>query len=105
MTYPLPPPPPYNSTSSASSSRTLSPGYSSDPLEGEQRLEYRPRVGVEVMSTRRDGIFVHKLEHGTLVLDGQDKGASMPSYGRQSTVSGTLFLQNTELVSEVTIKV
>ncbi|KAG7098286.1 hypothetical protein E1B28_000249 [Marasmius oreades] len=84
-------PPPYSASSP-------SPGYSSDPAHNERRLVYQRRP---LYDTVRDGIFVHKEDKVTLILDSQIQGTTLPEYGRRSVVSGTIILDEPQVIAEV----
>ncbi|KAF9257957.1 hypothetical protein L218DRAFT_1005570 [Marasmius fiardii PR-910] len=87
-------PPPYSLSSPA-------PDYSSDPAHNEQRLAYQRRP---LYDTSRNGIFVHKEDKATLILDNQIQGTTLPEYGRRSTVSGTLIFDEPHVVAEVKLE-
>ncbi|KAL0960782.1 hypothetical protein HGRIS_005803 [Hohenbuehelia grisea] len=77
------------------------PEYSFDPLSGEQRLEHTPRPGSRPTPT---GVFIRKAKKVTVVLQDQEDDARIPSFGRHAVVSGSLCLEQPEVVSEVIVK-
>lgn len=100
QTFPLP-----MCTSSLPPSYDSSPAplYSAEPRSTERRIHFRPRaVGLRA---NRDGIYVQKLNDLTLVLNGQEKNATRPAYGRSGLVSGSLHIDSSQSISAVTIKV
>ncbi len=87
-------PPSYNSSSP--------PHYSPQPSSGEQSIQHSPRSNISPVP---DGIFVQKDGRVTVLLTGQETGVSSPSYGRQSTINGTVLLDKHDNVSRVKVNV
>ncbi|KAF8907759.1 hypothetical protein CPB85DRAFT_1223206 [Mucidula mucida] len=85
-------PPSYNSSSP--------PHYSPQPSSGEQSIQHSPRSNISPVP---DGIFVQKDGRVTVLLTGQETGVSSPSYGRQSTINGTVLLDKHDNVSRVKV--
>lgn len=86
--------PPYTLSSPA-------PSYSLDPSADEERLAFthrsrRPRTGK---------YYTNKSGHITIILREQDDAAQLPSYGRNSLLSGTICIAKRKEISKVTLKV
>ena len=79
-----------------------SPPYSLDPHPDETQLA---RTSIRTRRSRPTGIFTTSKNGIVLALRGQEDGASIPSYGRNSTISGDIGLENTEDVVAVSVKV
>ncbi|KAF4617120.1 hypothetical protein D9613_005967 [Agrocybe pediades] len=77
-----------------------SPSYTCDLAYGESRLEHTPRTRPAPTS-----LFIKKAGKTTIVLNEQEDGAMTPTYGRGATISGNLFLEHSEDILEVTLKV
>ncbi|KAJ7593831.1 hypothetical protein C8J56DRAFT_1160590 [Mycena floridula] len=95
-------PPVYAPRISFGSLQTNVPPYSAEPTSGETRLDYRRTI--DVSTNNRDGIFIHKKNNITVVLNNQEKSASRPSYGRRTKVAGSLLFDRPISVSSVSIK-
>jgi hypothetical protein len=78
------------------------PTYSSEPLAGEQRLQLNPPV---LHRPIPDGTFTRENGRVSLLLTQQEDGALLPTYGRNATIRGVLFLKNTDKIFAVTLKV
>jgi hypothetical protein len=78
------------------------PSYSSEPLAGEQRLELNPPVARRPIPA---GTFTCESKRASLLLTQQEDGAAMPTYGRNGTIRGVLFLKSTDDILAVTLKV
>jgi len=77
------------------------PSYSYELACGEQRLQHTPR-------TRRPtptSVFTKKSGRTTIILNEQEEHASIPSYGRQALITGTVCLEQIENVLEVKVQV
>lgn len=79
------------------------PGYSDELLLGEERLEHTPRP--DRLRPTPTGVFVKKAGRTSIVLNEQEDGVRVPSYGRHAVVSGAVCLENPSIVEEVTVKV
>ncbi|KAF8158192.1 hypothetical protein B0H34DRAFT_444578 [Crassisporium funariophilum] len=78
-----------------------SPSYSTELACGEQRLDHTPR-------SRRlapTSLFIKKSGKTTIVLNEQEDGVAVPSYGRHAVINGTLFLEDPESVLKVVLTV
>lgn len=78
-----------------------SPPYSLDPHPDETQLA---RTSIRTRRSRPTGIFTTSKNGIVLALRGQEDGASIPSYGRNSTISGDIGLESTEDVVAVSVK-
>ncbi|KDR82874.1 hypothetical protein GALMADRAFT_238508 [Galerina marginata CBS 339.88] len=78
-----------------------SPSYSCDLARGERLLEHTPRAS-RLAST---SLFIKKAGKTTVVLNEQEDGATIPSYGRQAIISGQMLLEQSESIVEVVLKV
>lgn len=77
-----------------------SPSYTCELASGESRLEHTPRSRPAPTS-----LFIKKAGKTTIVLDEQEQNATTPIYGRGATISGNLFLEQSESILEVVLKV
>lgn len=84
------------------SASTPVPQYSSEPSQDEQRLESTPRIGTRARPT---SVFTHKARGISVILHDQEDGAAIPSFGRNSAVSGEVCLERCENVLSVSLKV
>ncbi|PPQ92850.1 hypothetical protein CVT25_004338 [Psilocybe cyanescens] len=82
---------------------TPSPSYSCELACGERLLEQTPRTRSSRPAST--SLFIKKAGKTTIVLNEQEDGATIPRYGRQGIISGSVFLENTENIVDVTIKV
>ncbi|KDQ25454.1 hypothetical protein PLEOSDRAFT_1019990, partial [Pleurotus ostreatus PC15] len=78
------------------------PEYSDELLLGEERLEHTPRP--DRLRPTPTGVFVKKAGRTSIVLNEQEDGVRVPSYGRHAVVSGAICLENPSIVEEVTVK-
>ncbi|KAH9480603.1 hypothetical protein JR316_0007203 [Psilocybe cubensis] len=80
-----------------------SPSYSFELACGERLLEQTPRT----RSTRpaADSVFIKRAGKTTIVLNDQEEGATIPKYGRQGIISGSVFFDHTENIVDVTLKI
>ncbi|KAH8824454.1 hypothetical protein DL96DRAFT_209428 [Flagelloscypha sp. PMI_526] len=74
------------------------PCYSLRPPRGEERLFVNTRTAAP------NGTFLKQSTTFTLVLYGQEDGASCPSYGRSASIAGVLNIRQTDNISSVTLK-
>ena len=77
------------------------PSYSLEPLLGERRLEHNPGV------TRRrtpSGTYQKCNSHIAILLTEQEDGASSPTYSRNATIRGEVFMKDSDDIFAVTIK-
>ena len=79
-----------------------SPSYTCQLGSGERLLEHTPQSRT---SRHPTSLFVKKAGRTTVILNDQEDGATMPSYGRSATISGNLFLEQSESIVEVVLKV
>lgn len=79
-----------------------SPSYAPEPSVDEQRLDY---VARKHEPRAPSGTLTKKLRDLTVTLSGQEDGASMPKYTRNSYVRGELQLDHPENVHSITMKV
>ncbi|KAJ7593832.1 hypothetical protein C8J56DRAFT_422352 [Mycena floridula] len=78
------------------------PPYSAEPISGEIRLDYRPPPD---NVDNRDGIFIHKKNNVTIVLNNQPKSTSRASYERSGAkVTGSLLFDRPKAITSVSIK-
>lgn len=80
-----------------------SPDYTCELACGERLLEQTPRS--RSSRSAPTALFIKKAGKTTVVLNDQEEGASIPRYGRQDIISGTVFLEQGETITEVTLKV
>ena len=79
-----------------------SPSYAPEPSGDEQRLDYVARTHEP---RTHSGIITKRLRNVTVTLSGQEDGASVPKYTRNSYVRGELQLDNVENIYSITMKV
>ncbi|KAJ7578703.1 hypothetical protein C8J56DRAFT_868948 [Mycena floridula] len=81
------------------------PVYSTEPVDGERTLAYRPRVVGS--NTRPEGLFIQKFQDSniTIGLENQEKYATRPSYGRGAVVAGFLVFDDCDSIVCVTLKI
>jgi len=79
------------------------PSYSCELSFGERRLEHTPRS--HLARQQPTSVFIQKAGKTTVILNEQHEGATIPSYGRQALISGSLVLEQSESIVEVAIKV
>lgn len=78
-----------------------SPKYSCEPGCDERRLQHTPRL---IRSTPT-GTHIKKSGNVTVTLFDQEEGAEIPTYGRHGFINGTVYLENCERISQITMKV
>lgn len=78
------------------------PSYSSEPSSGEQRLELTPRVA---RRPTPNGTFTREKGRVSVLLTEQEDGIALPTYSRNDSVRGVVFLKDTEGVAAVAVKV
>ena len=78
------------------------PSYHFEPQDTEQRLAQHLRD-----ARRPSGNFVKNSKKGGVVLrlGGQLNGVTLPEYGRNALVDGTVEMRNTDSVQTVEVKV
>lgn len=79
-----------------------SPSYTCQLGSGERLLEHTPQSR---SSRQHTSLFIKKAGRTTVILNDQEDGTTMPTYGRQATVSGNLLLEQSESILEVVLKV
>ncbi|KAJ7594433.1 hypothetical protein C8J56DRAFT_437382 [Mycena floridula] len=79
------------------------PSYSAEPTFGESRLDYRRRP-INVSNDTSDGIFIHKRDNITVVLNNLQKSGSRPSYGRRGVIAGSLLFDRPRSITSVSVK-
>ncbi|KAF8908861.1 hypothetical protein CPB84DRAFT_1766171 [Gymnopilus junonius] len=79
-----------------------SPSYTCQLGSGERLLEHTPQSH---SSQNPTSLFIKKAGRSTVILNGQEDGATMPAYGRQAIISGNLLLEQSESIIEVVLKV
>ncbi|KAF6755773.1 hypothetical protein DFP72DRAFT_989896 [Ephemerocybe angulata] len=79
------------------------PLYSCEPSLDEQRLQLTPGTA----ATRRtpNGSYIKKNGKITVILNEQEEGIDYPSYGRHGPINGTLLVDDSEMVTEVEVKI
>ena len=90
--------PPQYSIESRHSSQV--PSYSLEPLLGERRLEHNP------VTRRRtpSGTYQKCNSHIAILLTEQEDGASSPTYSRNATIRGEVFMKDSVDIFAVTMK-
>lgn len=78
------------------------PSYSLEVLDGEHRLEYTPPTARRPIPT---GTFTKANRRVSLILTDQEEGVDFPTYGRNATIRGEVFLKDRENIDNVTVKV
>jgi hypothetical protein len=78
-----------------------SPRYSCEPGCDEQRLQHTPRFNRPTPT----GTFMKTSGKLTVTLFEQEDDAEIPTYGRHGLVSGTVYLENCDMISRVSLKV
>ena len=78
-----------------------SPSYTCEPTFDEQTLQLTPRLNRPPPT----GTYTKEAEKMVVTLFEQEKDAQIPTYGRCALVSGTVYLENHELISQVVLKV
>lgn len=81
------------------------PPYSCQLANGEQRLDYTPRP--QGMRSRPSGIYVKNSGKMSVVLNDQEENATIPIFGRQAVISGTVLLGQERLdsIRKIVLKV
>ncbi|CAA7262973.1 unnamed protein product [Cyclocybe aegerita] len=77
------------------------PSYSFELACGEQRLEHTPRV----VHPPPTSVFVKKIGRTTVVLNEQEEGVSVPTFGRSAHISGTVCFEESCSVLGVVLQV
>lgn len=77
------------------------PSYSTLPLPDERTIEYNARGG----SSSAQGNVVRKWRKATIILKGQDETNSLPTYGRNSVITGEVGVVEDARWRSVAIKV
>lgn len=78
-----------------------SPDYTHEPTNDERTLQQTPNSTI----LPETGTYVKESDNVVVTLFEQEKDAVMPKYGRQDIISGTIVLENTELIHRVIVKV
>ncbi|KAF5382467.1 hypothetical protein D9615_002730 [Tricholomella constricta] len=78
-----------------------SPRYSCEPACDEHTLQQTPRHSSLVPS----GAYTQTSGKVTVTLFEQENGVDIPTYGRRADISGTIYLENHDRVSQVVVKV
>ena len=60
------------------------PSYTHELASGERRLQHTPRSNVH----RPTSVFIKKSRKAAVVLNNQEEGARIPTFGRASVISG-----------------
>ncbi|GLB38618.1 hypothetical protein LshimejAT787_0504830 [Lyophyllum shimeji] len=76
-------------------------GYSYEPACGERTLQCTPRQTIPVPS----GAYTNKGGGITVTLFEQPHGVDMPIYGRRGTIHGTVYLEDLDRITQVSVKV
>ena len=81
------------------------PSYSSQLVNGEQRLDHTPRS--QAARSRPSGIYVKNLGKMSVVLDDQEENVTTPVFGRRAVISGNLSLGQEQLdsIRKIVLKV
>jgi len=79
------------------------PSYSCELSCGERRLEHTPRS--RSARLQPSSVFLKKAGKTTIILNEQHEGVTVPSYGRQALITGSLVFEQSETILEVVIKV
>jgi hypothetical protein len=79
------------------------PSYSCELSCGERLLEHTPRS--RSAHVQPSSVFIKKAGKTTIILNEQLEGVTIPSYGRQASITGSLVLEQSESILEVVIKV
>ncbi|KAF8442985.1 hypothetical protein L210DRAFT_3396728 [Boletus edulis BED1] len=77
-----------------------SPRYSSEPLPGEQIVEFTRRAS----SRSPTGVYRRITDHLTVILRDQHPGSVYPVYGRGGLIQGDVILSNTSGLTSVILK-
>ncbi|KAF5374580.1 hypothetical protein D9757_010168 [Collybiopsis confluens] len=82
------------------------PEYSSEPRADEARLEYQPGSmwPREYDLRRPTGLFVHRQDGVTVILNYQEDNITVPVYRRNSSIEGSIILEKPEPITKVTLK-
>lgn len=78
-----------------------SPRYSCEPGCNEQRLQHTPRFNRPTPT----GTFTKTCGGATVTLFEQEDDAKIPIYGRHGLVTGTVYLENYDMISRISLKV
>lgn len=82
-----PEPPSYNNSLSLPS-----PSYSCQLANGEQRLDYTPRL--RAPQSRSNAVFIKNSGELCIMLNNQEEDAIIPVYGRRAVIGGTVLCQS-----------
>ena len=78
-----------------------SPNYTCEPTDGEKTLQQTPSLSLPPPTST----YTKELEKVVVTLFDQEKNAKMPTYGRQGLINGTVYLNDSEPVLQVAVKV
>lgn len=81
---------------------TPSPDYSYELSSGERLLENTPH---RLQMSRPFALYIRKEGATTVILNDQEEGTTIPRYGRQGIISGSLCFEQSDNIVEVTVKV
>jgi len=73
------------------------PSYTHELASGERRLQHSPRSNVH----RPTSVFIKKSRKAAVVLNNQEEGARIPTFGRASVISGFISLEDRHNILEV----
>ncbi|KAJ7091251.1 hypothetical protein C8R44DRAFT_817459 [Mycena epipterygia] len=77
------------------------PSYASLPLSNEDTVEYTPRAGrAETIL----GNITKQYRDCTIIFHNQDESSGVPTYGRNSSVSGEIGVENPETLLSISLK-
>ncbi|KAF8798905.1 hypothetical protein BYT27DRAFT_7202631 [Phlegmacium glaucopus] len=81
-----------------------SPSYSCQLADGEQRLDYTPRL--RAPQSRTNSVFIKKSGELSIVLNNQEEDATIPVFGRHAVISGIVLCQGQlERIRKIVLKV
>jgi hypothetical protein len=78
-----------------------SPSYTCEPTDDEQTLQQTPRLIIPPPTST----YTKESEKVVVTLFEQEKDIEIPIYGRRALINGTVYFENTELISQVVLKV
>ena len=78
-----------------------SPNYTCEPTNGEETLQRTPSLGLPPLT----GTYTKESEKVVITLFDQEENVKLPTYGRQGLISGTIHLDDSQLVLRVIVKV
>ena len=73
------------------------PSYTHELASGERRLQHTPRSN----DHRPTSVFIKKSRKAAVVLNNQEEGACIPTFGRASVISGFISLEDRHNILEV----